>query len=302
MADYEVIILGGGPAGLTAGLYAARSGLKTLLLEGNLPGGQASTTNELENYPGSGRIGGPELMMKFEEQAKEAGLDIQYQGVIQAYLKEHALETRSQRYQAQALILATGAARRKLGAAGEDMLAGRGVSYCATCDGALYRGKPVAVVGGGNTAAEDALYLAGIGCPVTLIHRRDALRADQALSRRVLNHPLVTMAWNSVVERIQQTGDGLQLHLRRVKTDQSSVIQAAGCFVAVGTQPQTGLFAGQVDMDPEGYIAAGEDTHTSLPGVFAAGDLRRKPLRQVITAAADGAVAASQALQYIRGL
>ena len=161
MADYEVIILGGGPAGLTAGLYAARSGLKTLLLEGNLPGGQASTTNELENYPGSGRIGGPELMMKFEEQAKEAGLDIQYQGVIQAYLKEHALETRSQRYQAQALILATGAARRKLGAAGEDMLAGRGVSYCATCDGALYRGKPVAVVGGGNTAAEDALYLAG---------------------------------------------------------------------------------------------------------------------------------------------
>ncbi len=302
MADYEVIILGGGPAGLTAGLYAARSGLKTLLLEGNLPGGQASTTNELENYPGSGRIGGPELMMKFEEQAKEAGLDIQYQGVIQAYLKEHALETRSQRYQAQALILATGAARRKLGAAGEDMLVGRGVSYCATCDGALYRGKPVAVVGGGNTAAEDALYLAGIGCPVTLIHRRDALRADQALSRRVLNHPLVTMAWNSVVERIQQTGDGLQLHLRQVKTDQSSVIQAAGCFVAVGTQPQTGLFAGQVDMDPEGYIAAGEDTHTSLPGVFAAGDLRRKPLRQVITAAADGAVAASQALQYIRGL
>ncbi len=302
MADYEVIILGGGPAGLTAGLYAARSGLKTLLLEGNLPGGQASTTNELENYPGSGRIGGPELMMKFEEQAKEAGLDIQYQGVIQAYLKEHALETRSQRYQAQALILATGAARRKLGAAGEDMLAGRGVSYCATCDGALYRGKPVAVVGGGNTAAEDALYLAGIGCPVTLIHRRDALRADQALSRRVLDHPLVTMAWNSVVERIQQTGDGLQLHLRQVKTDQSSVIQAAGCFVAVGTQPQTGLFAGQVDMDPEGYIAAGEDTHTSLPGVFAAGDLRRKPLRQVITAAADGAVAASQALQYIRGL
>lgn len=302
MADYEVIILGGGPAGLTAGLYAARSGLKTLLLEGNLPGGQASTTNELENYPGSGRIGGPELMMKFEEQAKEAGLDIQYQGVIQARLKEHALETRSQRYQAQALILATGAARRKLGAAGEDMLVGRGVSYCATCDGALYRGKPVAVVGGGNTAAEDALYLAGIGCPVTLIHRRDALRADQALSRRVLNHPLVTMAWNSVVERIQQTGDGLQLHLRQVKTDQSSVIQAAGCFVAVGTQPQTGLFAGQVDMDPEGYIAAGEDTHTSLPGVFAAGDLRRKPLRQVITAAADGAVAASQALQYIRGL
>lgn len=302
MADYEVIILGGGPAGLTAGLYAARSGLKTLLLEGNLPGGQASTTNELENYPGSGRIGGPELMMKFEEQAKEAGLDIQYQGVIQARLKEHALETRSQRYQAQALILATGAARRKLGAAGEDMLAGRGVSYCATCDGALYRGKPVAVVGGGNTAAEDALYLAGIGCPVTLIHRRDALRADQALSRRVLNHPLMTMAWNSVVERIQQTGDGLQLHLRQVKTDQSSVIQAAGCFVAVGTQPQTGLFAGQVDMDPEGYIAAGEDTHTSLPGVFAAGDLRRKPLRQVITAAADGAVAASQALQYIRGL
>ena len=302
MADYEVIILGGGPAGLTAGLYAARSGLKTLLLEGNLPGGQASTTNELENYPGSGRIGGPELMMKFEEQAKEAGLDIQYQGVIQAYLKEHALETRRQRYQAQALILATGAARRKLGAAGEDMLAGRGVSYCATCDGALYRGKPVAVVGGGNTAAEDALYLAGIGCPVTVIHRRDALRADQALSRRVLNHPLVTMAWNSVVERIQQTGDGLQLHLRQVKTDQSSVIQAAGCFVAVGTQPQTGLFAGQVDMDPEGYIAAGEDTHTSLPGVFAAGDLRRKPLRQVITAAADGAVAASQALQYIRGL
>lgn len=302
MADYEVIILGGGPAGLTAGLYAARSGLKTLLLEGNLPGGQASTTNELENYPGSGRIGGPELMMKFEEQAKEAGLDIQYQGVIQAYLKEHALETRRQRYQAQALILATGAARRKLGAAGEDMLAGRGVSYCATCDGALYRGKPVAVVGGGNTAAEDALYLAGIGCPVTLIHRRDALRADQALSRRVLNHPLVTMAWNSVVERIQQTEDGLQLHLRQVKTDQSSIIQAAGCFVAVGTQPQTGLFAGQVDMDPEGYIAAGEDTHTSLPGVFAAGDLRRKPLRQVITAAADGAVAASQALQYIRGL
>ncbi len=302
MADYQVIILGGGPAGLTAGLYAARSGLKALLLEGNLPGGQASTTNELENYPGCGRTGGPELMMKFVEQALSAGLEIQYQGVLQAQLDKRAVVTRQQRYQGQALILATGATRRKLGAAGEEALAGRGVSYCATCDGALYRGKPVAVVGGGNTAAEDALYLAGLGCPVTLIHRRDALRADQALGRRLAENPLVTFAWDSVVERMEPAGEGLQLALRQVKTGQSARLPVAGCFVAVGTQPQTELFAGQVEMDGAGYVLAGEDTRTSLPGVFAAGDLRRKPLRQVITAAADGAVAASQALQYLRGL
>lgn len=303
MAEYDVIILGGGPAGLTAGLYAARSGLKALLLEGALAGGQASTTNELENYPGFLSIGGPELMMQFEDQAKKAGLEIRYQGVKAADLKGRNIATRRDTYTARALILATGAKRRRLGVPGEEELIGRGISYCATCDGSLYKGKPVAVVGGGNTAVEDAIYLSGIGCPVTVIHRRDQLRADQeAVANRMMGHPLVTMRWDTVVEEVKQTEVGISLGLRQVKTDQSSVLECAACFVAAGTQPETKLFAGQVEMDQAGYILAGEDTHTSLPGVFAAGDLRRKPLRQVITAASDGAVAASEALKYVRHL
>lgn len=300
MADYDVIILGGGPAGLTAGLYAVRSGLKALLLEGSLAGGQASTTNELENYPGFLSIGGPELMMQFEAQAKKAGLDIKYQGVRSVDVKKRTVSTRRDSYAAGALILATGAKRRRLEVPGEEALVGRGVSYCATCDGALYRGRPVAVVGGGNTAVEDAMYLSGIGCPVTVIHRRGQLRADQVMAGRMMESPLVTMCWDTVVQRIEQTDSGISLHLRQVKTDQSTVLDCAGCFVAAGTQPETALFREQVAMDAAGYILAGEDTHTSVPGVFAAGDLRLKPLRQVITAAADGAVAASEALKFIR--
>ena len=302
---YDVLIVGGGPAGYTAALYCARAGLSTVVLEKLSAGGQIALTEQVDNYPGFDEgIDGFTLGQKMEAQAERFGAETQLCEVLSLDLtgKIKVAHTTDGDFRGRTVLLATGANPRPLGVADEEAWLGRGIHYCAACDGMFYRGKTVAVVGGGNTAAEDALYLAGIGCPVTLIHRRDALRADQALSRRVLNHPLVTMAWNSVVERIQQTEDGLQLHLRQLKTDQSSIIQAAGCFVAVGTQPQTGLFAGQVDMDPEGYIAAGEDTHTSLPGVFAAGDLRRKPLLQVITAAADGAVAASQALQYIRGL
>lgn len=299
MADYDVIIVGGGPAGLTAGLYAARSGLKTAVFEGEIIGGQASTTNELENYPGCMGVGGPELMMNFEKQAGDAGAEIRYQAIKSVDLKEKTVHTRKASFTAKALILATGAKRRKLGVPGEEEFSGQGVSYCATCDGALYRGKKVAIVGGGNTAAEDALYLAGIGCQVTLIHRRDKLRADNVLVDRVMQNSAIALEWNSAVEKIDRGEEGLVITLKNRQDGQEKSLSVAGCFVAVGADPATGLFAGQVDMDEMGYIRAGEDTRTSLPGVFAAGDLRTKSLRQVITAAADGAIAASQALNYL---
>lgn len=292
---YDVIIVGGGPAGMTAGLYAVRAGLRALLLERELIGGQASTTDRLENYPGfPGGVGGPELMMQFEQQATQLGLEVRYEDTRELALNGPVKRAvlGGETIEARAAILCMGASRRPLGLENESALIGHGLSYCATCDGAFYRGRPVAVVGGGDTAVEDALYLAR-GSQVTLIHRRDALRATGLAVRRLTEHPSVDMRLNSTLIEAQPCEDGLHLTLRNVRTGEHSPLKVAGLFAAVGTVPNTRMVKAQVAMDAAGYIVAGEDTRTSLPMVYAAGDVRAKPIKQVVTAVSDGAVAAS---------
>ncbi len=295
---YDVMIIGGGPAGLTAGLYAARAGLKAVLLEQMFVGGQASTTDKLENYPGfPDGIGGPELMMQFEQQAVNAGLEIRYEPAEKLELEGEIkrAHTAGGMIEAKTAILCMGAGRRMLGVPGEEKLTGRGVSYCATCDGALHRGKAVAVVGGGDTAMEDALYLARICERVTLIHRRDQLRAVGHRAKAVLANEKIEILYSSRIEGIEQAEAGVRLNLNDERT-----LDVSALFVAIGTKPESGLVEGQVELTEDGYVAAGEDTKTSVPGVYAAGDLRKKPLRQVVTAASDGAVAAYQAAEYIQ--
>ena len=292
---YDVAIIGGGPAGLTAGLYAARAGWKTVLLERGLPGGQAATTDRLENYPGFPEgIGGPELMMAFADQAARFGMETRYTGVskIDPGLKRLTLDDGSE-IAARALIVALGATPRKLGVPGEAENIGRGVSYCATCDGAFYRGKRVAVVGGGDTAVEDALYLSRFA-HVTLIHRRDRLRAMGAQVEKLRADENVDMLLCATVSGIERAEDGLVLHLSTGRE-----LAVDGVFVAVGVEPQTGLVADVLALDEAGYILAGEDTKTSVSGIFAAGDCRKKPLRQVSTAVGDGATAAYMASTYL---
>lgn len=294
---YDVMMIGGGPAGLTAGLYAARAGLSAVLLEQMFVGGQASTTDKLENYPGfPDGIGGPELMMQFEQQATNAGLEIRYEPAEKLELEGEIKKahTAGGIIEAKTAILCMGAARRLLGVPGEEKLTGRGVSYCATCDGALYRGKSVAVVGGGDTAMEDALYLARICEKVTLIHRRDQLRAIGHRAKAVLTNEKIEVLYNSRVEKIEQAEGGVRLTL-----NEGRALEVSGLFVAIGTKPESELVKDQVELTEDGYVKAGEDTRTSVPGVFVAGDLRKKPLRQVVTAASDGAVAAYQAAEYV---
>lgn len=298
---YDTIIIGGGPAGLTAGLYAARAGLKTLLIESGLVGGQATTTDLLMNYPGfPDGVGGPELMMQFQNQAEKLGLNMAYELPQRAEL--HAdpkrIHAKGGVFEAKTVVLAMGASRRPLGIPGEQMLIGRGISYCATCDGALYAGKRVGVVGGGDTAVEDALYLANRS-DVLLIHRRDQLRAAGPEASALLKHPRVEIAWNSAVRAAQIEGGGLSVAIADVHTGAERTERLAALFVAIGTVPNTDLARGQIELDPDGYIPAAEDCLTSIPGVFAAGDLRKKPLRQVVTAVSDGAVAATMAARHI---
>ena len=293
---YDVLIVGGGPAGLTAGLYAARAGLSAVLAEQAFAGGQASTTDVLENYPGFPEgVGGPELMMSFEAQAQRFGLEEKYVQIDELELDGDVKRAHAggEVIEARTVILCMGAQRRKLGAPGEDMNVGRGVSYGATCDGAFYRGKRVAVVGGGDTAVEDALYLARAS-KVTLIHRRGELRARGAMVRRLRENENVDFRLEAQVTNIARDAEGLALRLSTGET-----LRVDGVFIAVGTEPISALVKGQVELNAAGYVVAGEETKTSVPGVFAAGDLRAKPLRQVVTAAADGAVAAHMAALYL---
>lgn len=291
---YDVAIIGGGPAGLTAGMYAARAGWKSVLFERGFVGGQAATTDRLENYPGFPEgVGGPELMMAFSEQAARFGLETRYAQVSALELAKKSVRFDGGEVCARALILALGASPRRLGAPGEAENAGRGVSYCATCDGAFYRGRRVAVVGGGDTAVEDAHYLSRFA-HVTLIHRRDRLRAMGAQVEKLRASENVEMLLSTTVSAIERAEDGLVLRLSGDRT-----LAVDGVFVAVGVEPVTELVRGQLALDDSGYILAGEDTQTSVSGVFAAGDCRKKPLRQVSTAVGDGATAAHMAGIYL---
>ena len=297
----DVIIIGAGAAGLTAAIYCTRAGLSTLVFDKNIYGGQVSITSEIENYPALEKITGSEFAERIYKQAVQMGAQVEFEEVISfdfsGEIKRIATPTGER--ECRAVILATGAQRRKLGCPGEQELTGRGVSYCATCDGAFFRGKTAVVVGGGNTALEDALYLSGICKEVTLIHRRDRFRGEKRLSERLAQKDNCRVIWNSAVEKIlgEQRVTGIQI--KDTQTGDLSSLDTDAVFVAIGLNPDTGIFKDALQLDPAGYIAAGEDCKTNLPGVFVAGDNRSKPLRQIITAAADGAVAASQAIALV---
>ena len=298
---YDILIIGGGPAGYTAALYGARSGFATAVLEKLSPGGQMATTSDVENYPGfPGVVDGFELGERMQEGAEKAGAETFFAEVSKVDLlaDPKVVETSEGTFLGRTVILATGAHPRKLGIPQEEALVNRGVAYCATCDGNFYKDKVVVVNGGGNTAVGDALYLAKLASKVYLVHRRDTLRATPIYLQR-LKDAGVEIIWNSVVSGLQADKKLTGVELTDVKTGEKRVLPADGLFVAIGQLPESSLAAGQVATDKAGYIMAGEDTKTSVPGVFAVGDVRTKAVRQIITAAADGAVAVHYAEQYL---
>lgn len=299
---YDVVIIGGGPGGYTAALYAARANLTVLLLEKLTPGGQMGTTDVIDNYPGFPEgINGFELAMQMKQGAERFGVETKLSEVLSVDLKGAVKQIRTAdgTYQAKTVVLASGAHPRELGLAEERELRGRGVSYCATCDGMFYRGKTVVVVGGGNTAAADVLYLSKLCKKVYLVHRRDTLRASKVYLDPLQKAENVEFVWDSEVQEILQDGKVQGVLVRNKKSGEKTELSCDGLFVAVGYLPNTGLFRSQVETDEAGYVLADEMTRTSLPGVYAVGDLRRKPLRQVVTAAADGAVAAHFIEEYL---
>jgi len=302
MSDYNVIIIGGGPAGLTAGLYAARAGLKSLLVEQGVFGGQIVNAQLVENYPGFPEgISGPELGEFMRRQATKYGLETLITEVTGVRIgNAYEVSTSEGNIQTAAIIIAAGAEYRKLDVAGEERLSGRGVSYCATCDGFFFRDREVAVVGGGDTAITDALELAQHCRKVYIIHRRDELRATKALQEKAFSQPKIELVWNTVVHEI--VGDRMlrSLQLRNVKTGQSSDLEVDGIFVAVGIEPNNQVFSQLVTLDEMGFIITDELMRTSAPGIFAAGDIRHNSFRQVITAAGDGAAAAMSAFKYVQ--
>ena len=305
---HKVLIIGSGAAGLTAAIYTARANLKPLVARGLQPGGQMTITTDVENYPGfADVIQGPWLMEQMQKQAENVGTAFVEDIITEVDFSARPLRCTGDSgdiYLADAIIIATGAQARWLGLPSEQHFNGRGVSACATCDGFFYRNQEVAVVGGGNTAVEEALYLANICSKVTLVHRRDSLRAEKIMQDRLLRHPKIEVVWDSVVEEVVG-GDGPMdgvdgLMLKNVKTNQTSRLDVTGLFVAIGHDPATASFKGSVDMDDEGYIIAGPNsTKTSAPGVFAAGDCVDKIYRQAVTAAGMGCMAALETEKYL---
>jgi thioredoxin reductase (NADPH) len=303
----QVLIIGSGPAGLTAAIYAARANLTPLVIEGYEAGGQLMITTMVENWPGHrDGIMGPALMEELRAQALRFGAEI-VQGQVSAVdlgTRPFSVRTDEAAYTADALIVATGASARWLGLPAEKALVGRGVSSCATCDGAFFRNQPIAVVGGGDTALEEALFLTRFASEVTLVHRRDKLRASKIMQDKAHANPKIRFAWNTVVEDIADVAKGevTGMSLRNVATGERSELAVNGVFVAIGHSPNTTLFAKQLEMNPSGYILTHSGTRTSVPGVFAAGDVQDHVYRQAITAAGTGCMAAIDAEKYLEGV
>jgi thioredoxin reductase (NADPH) len=303
MAKYEVIIVGGGPAGLTAGLYTSRAGLKSLLMERGIVGGQIINATLVENYPGFPQgISGAELGSLMHQQAVKYGLEVVAAEVTDiAPGQPYSISTTEGDFEATAIIIAAGSEYRKLEVLGEERLSGHGVSYCATCDGFFFRDREVAVVGGGDTAITDALELTRHAKKIYVIHRRNQLRAGQVLQQRAFAEPKLDFIWSTVVEEL--VGDKVlkELKLLNVKTGQHSILKVAGVFVAVGLMPNSRNFFNVVDLDDAGYIITDEAMATSKPGIFAAGDIRRNSPRQIGAAVGDGVTAAMSAFKYVQG-
>ena len=297
---YDMIIVGGGPGGYTAALYAARAGLDVMLVERLSAGGQMNLTGQIDNYPGFPEgVDGFQLSYNMQQQAERFGAKTKYAEVLKLELEgeEKTVITNEGEYLAKSVVISTGANPRPLGVAREQEMIGRGVGYCAHCDGGFYRGKTVAVVGGGNSAAAEALYLSRIAKEVILIHRRDSLRATQIYHKPLMETPNIRFAWNSEVAEL--LGEDLLegVKLRNLENGGEEVLEVQGLFVSIGRKPATDLVKDQLTLDDAGYIMAGENTKTNLPGVYAVGDVRTKELRQIVTAVADGAMAAHMAEQ-----
>ena len=299
---YDLIVIGGGPGGYTAALYGARAGLSTLILEKLSAGGQMALTHQIDNYPGFPEgIDGFELAESMQQQAERFGAVTEYAEVYNADLeaKPKVIETSEGKFLGRTVIIATGAGPRELGVSGEKELIGRGVNYCAACDGMFYKGKTVVVVGGGNTAAADAMLLSRVAKKVILVHRRDSLRATKIYHEPLMKAENVEFAWNSQVAEILHNQKVSSVVLKDVHSGELRQIDCDGIFVSVGRKPVTEFLGDQLELDKGGYILAGESTKTNIPGVYAVGDVRTKFLRQVVTAVADGAVAVHMAEAYL---
>ena len=301
---YDMIVVGGGPGGCTAALYAARAGLDTLVLEKLSAGGQMALTEQIDNYPGFEEgIDGFALAEKMQQQAERFGAKTEYAQVDRMDLSASpkVLETSEGIFRARTVVLATGATPRELGLAGEAVLTGRGVAYCAACDGMRYKGKTVVVVGGGNSAAADAMLLSRIAGKVILVHRRDTLRATKVYHEPLMQAENIEFHWNSTVSELLHEDKLTGVRLKDVNTGEETELPCDGVFISVGRKPATELVRDQLELDGSGYILADETTTTKIPGVYAVGDVRTKPLRQVVTAVADGAMAVHMAEEYLAG-
>lgn len=299
---YDMIIIGGGPGGYTAALYAARAGLDVVVLEKLSAGGQMAQTHQIDNYPGFvDGIDGFQLAEQMQQQAERFGAKTEYAEVYHVDLKAEPkmLETSEGVFYGKTIIIATGAGPKELGVPGERELVGRGVAYCAACDGMFFKGKTVVVAGGGNSAAADALILSRIAKKVILVHRRDTLRATQIYHEPLKNAENIVFVWDSVITELLQNGKFSGIRVKNNKTGEEREIACDGLFVSVGRKPVTGLVKEQLELDQNGYILAGETTETNIPGVYAVGDVRTKVLRQIVTAVADGAIAVHMAEEYL---
>lgn len=292
---YEVIIIGSGPAGYTAGVYTSRAKLNTLLISGSLPGGQLMTTSEVENYPGfPNGIFGPELMMNMRQQAERFGAKLLDDEVVEVDFKKRpfGIRTHGQEFRSESVVICTGASPRKLGLRAEQEFAGKGISYCATCDGPFFKGEDIAVVGGGDTAIEEATFLTKFGRSVKIIHRKDFLRASKILQEKAFENPKIDFVWDNVVSDISGNKKINSISVRNLKTGEERKIPVGGLFVAIGHEPNTSIFKGQLELDDRGYIVLTKNTRTSIEGVFAAGDVHDYRYRQAITAGGFGCMAA----------
>ena len=298
----DLIIIGGGPAGLTAGIYAARSKMDTVLLEKMVPGGNVSITAEVENYPGTPNISGPELVINMEKQARDFGLDIKSEEVtsieIGAGIDGHTVFTDAGEYKTKSILIASGSIPRKLGCSGEEEHIGKGVSYCATCDGAFFREKKIVVVGGGDSAVEEAIFLTKFASSVTIVHRRDRLRATKLIQEKAFKNSKIDFIWNSVVDAIEGTPTVKNIKMKNLITSEITDFKADGVFVFVGYIPGTHFVPGIIAKDNEGYILTDIDMKTNIPGIFAAGDIISKKQRQIVTACGDAATAIKSIENY----